>query len=239
MRSYERIFAGQVASIINKYVNRAARNVRINGKQTDLSLSLDGMADDMRVALRVNYERVAKAFGDRIFDAFKSHPLMLEHKDAEDIFAVQTEQWIAQSSSTKVVGIVDTTLNQIRSAFESGFAENLTGTEVAKRITQKAGGVIARSRALVIARTETHAASQIGSLEAAKSTNIPMLKVWVSAEDERTRETHTEADAKYHANPIPIEDDFQVGGDSMPAPGLGSMPEENIQCRCVVTYITK
>lgn len=238
MRAYERTFTAQVAAIINKYVARAAREVRVNGRQTELAFSMDGMIDDMRTALRINYERITKAFGDRVFDAFKSHPMMIEHKAAEDVFALQTEQWISHSSSTKVVGIVETTLNQIRGAFESGFAENLTGAEVAKRITMKAGGVIARSRALVIAKTETHAASQVGSLEAMKSTNIPAKKVWVSAEDERTRETHTQADARYHADPIPMDQSFQVGADSMTAPGLGSLPEENIQCRCVVTYVT-
>jgi uncharacterized protein with gpF-like domain len=213
MRAYERNFAAQVAAIISKYVNRA-------------------------VALMANYERVTSAFGDRVFESFKSHPMMIEYKDAEDIFAVQTEGWISRNSATKAVGITETTLGQIQSAFEAGFAENLTGTEVAKRITQKAGGVIARTRAITIARTETHAASQVGSLEAAKSTNIPLKKVWVAAEDERTRETHNIADNRYHDNPVNIDDNFVVGGDSMTAPGLGSDPAENINCRCVVTFKT-
>lgn len=239
MRAFERTFAAQVASIISKYANRVARDVRMNGRQTELAQSLDGMVDEMRVALQINYERIAKFFGDRVFEQFKSHPLMIEHKAAEDVFAIQTEQWISQNSTSKAKGIVGTTLDQVRSAFAEGFAENLTGTEVAKRITQKAGGVIARSRAIVISRTETHAASQVGSLEAAKSTNIPMTKSWSSSDDERTREDHLEADSRYHSNPIKLDEEFVVGGDSMQGPGLGSDPAQNILCRCVSVYQTQ
>lgn len=239
MSAYERSFAARVAVIINKYVNRAARDVRASGKQTDLGISLDGMADDLRAIFEPHYRRVINAFGERVYDQFKSHPIFIETKDAEDQFAVATQQWLSRESSTKVVGITNTTLNQIRLAFDAGFADFATGTEVAKLIVKKTGGVIARTRAITISRTETHAASQVGSVEAMKSTNIPAKKVWVSAEDERTRETHISADSRYHDNPIGMDETFTVGGDSMTAPGLGSDAAENINCRCIVTYKTE
>lgn len=82
-----------------------------------------------------------------------------------------------------------------------------------------------------IARTEVIGSANKGSLEAYKQAGIK-TKVWLPAY-ERTRDTHIAAGRDY-AKGIPIDENFEVGADSMQSPGSGSLAEENINCRCAL-----
>lgn len=86
-----------------------------------------------------------------------------------------------------------------------------------------------------VARTEVVGASNEGALMAYDQEGIKK-KGWLAAIDERTRETHLAAYEKYQDG-IPLDEDFHVGADTMDAPGNGSLPEENIQCRCSIIPI--
>jgi len=89
-----------------------------------------------------------------------------------------------------------------------------------------------------IARTEVIGAANEGALESYKQSGVVSKKGWLVQHDDRARDTHIEADIKY-SDGIPIDDDFEVGGDSMQAPGQGSDPSENINCRCSIIPITE
>jgi hypothetical protein len=87
---------------------------------------------------------------------------------------------------------------------------------------------LAAYRADAIARTETHGAANYGSQEAAKQTGVPMKKEWLSAADDRTRETHREA-GKQPA--IGMDETFTVGDSQLQFPGdPAGDPEEVINC---------
>lgn len=88
-------------------------------------------------------------------------------------------------------------------------------------------------RAEVIARTEVIGASNGGALIAAKQSGVVEGKEWLSALDERTRETHMAA----HGQRVAINDDFQVGAGRGPAPGQIGLAEEDINCRCTMTWV--
>jgi len=47
-------------------------------------------------------------------------------------------------------------------------------------------------------------------------------KVWLAALDDRTRETHVQA----HGQERALDEDFEVGAGSGPAPGQIGLPEE-------------
>jgi hypothetical protein len=82
---------------------------------------------------------------------------------------------------------------------------------------------------MTISRTETHAAANFGSLEAAKSTGVKMKRVWISAADERTRENHTSADSASHGKPVGMEAEFPVVHLLFPGDQAGD-PAETINC---------
>jgi HK97 family phage portal protein len=240
MKTLERPFSLRVNQVINKYVNIAAREA---GKSENGNAPVDSllakMDDDLLKIYEPHYRRTMEQMGGRILEGLKSvGDHILEYKEETDIFLTAINNWIDKNAASRVAFVSQTTKDSIKAAISEGIAESLTGSEMAKRIREKTGGSIAKNRSVVISRTETHNASQQASLEAADSSGLELKKVWIAAEDERTRETHIATDNESHSNPLFMDDEFQVGGDSMIAPGGGSDPAENINCRCVMGYRT-
>ena len=79
-----------------------------------------------------------------------------------------------------------------------------------------------------IARTEMVKASNMGSLEGMRQSEVVERKGWLAALDGRERATHAQAHHDYSEQGIPLEQEFQVGRDSMLFPGGGGVPGENI-----------
>jgi uncharacterized protein with gpF-like domain len=100
-----------------------------------------------------------------------------------------------------------------------------------KRILEKLGGSIARSRARTIARTEINAAQNMAVSEAASVSGIQYEVTWCSAEDERTRAAHVAADGQSRKE----GEAFDVGGERLTRPGdTNGKPENTINCRCTL-----
>lgn len=83
-----------------------------------------------------------------------------------------------------------------------------------------------------IAETETHRDSNEAALETAINGGAT-TKTWLTMADDRVRDTHI-----YLENvTVGIDEDFYTyDGDHAPAPGLFSLPENNINCRCELMY---
>ena len=100
--------------------------------------------------------------------------------------------------------------------------------QIADRI-RNVGKLNQQVRATTVARTEMVAASNEGHMEAYEEAKIEK-KEWRAALDERTRVAHAEADGQVRA----LREEFDVGGEKLPAPGQGGSPGNVINCRCVV-----
>jgi SPP1 gp7 family putative phage head morphogenesis protein len=91
-------------------------------------------------------------------------------------------------------------------------------------------------RASRVIRTESHrVAEEVNfiSSQVAKENGIKIRRQWIALTDDRTRDSHRDADGQF-------EDDsgnFTVGGTKIPYPGGGSDPAENINCRCRVIQV--
>jgi hypothetical protein len=89
------------------------------------------------------------------------------------------------------------------------------------------------ARARVIGITEVNGAANAGWFAAAQRTqedmNTSLDKVWLSAHDDRVRETHQHANNQR----VPLNQPFLVGGFPLLYPGdKAGPPEEVINCRC-------
>ena len=135
--------------------------------------------------------------------------------------------WILQRSLTLAKAINSTTMDAIRKALAEGFAEGESIQQLSKRI-EGYFETNAKYRAEMVSRTEVIAASNRGAVDRYEKEGFQQ-KEWFAAMDERTRETHAAANGQI----VGVRDNFKVGGDSMPHPGGGSDPSENINCRCV------
>lgn len=94
---------------------------------------------------------------------------------------------------------------------------------------------VGERRGETIARTETHGAAENTSYTAAGAVHAeqPLTKTWLATLDDRTRDTHVDADGQT----VAYDESFDVGGDSLDYPGDPSgSAEEVVNCRCTVTY---
>jgi len=96
--------------------------------------------------------------------------------------------------------------------------------------------MLGSSRIMTIAQTTSTAARSRAQNDSWTSINKRrkdgkvISKRWISQRDGKVRDTHKKADDQAR----PMGELFNVGSDEMEAPGLGALPEENINCRCVL-----
>lgn len=94
-------------------------------------------------------------------------------------------------------------------------------------------------RARRIARTETVTAANGAAVINAKEMNVPMNKIWLSIDDNRTRYSHRVVDNAT----VPLDSTFNVNGTMMDQPGIRFQPnglevpsKEVVNCRCTVAF---
>jgi hypothetical protein len=133
----------------------------------------------------------------------------------------------------RITNVADTTRSQIVSAVARGYDDGLGQVGVAGYIRDLIPS-ISGYRAGMIARTETHGAANYGSISAAAETGLRLRKEWISAEDERTRVSHADANGQI----VEQADAFDVGGEALMYPGdPGGAAAEVINCRCTTGFI--
>ena len=153
-----------------------------------------------------------------------------------DSWEARIEAYLAKQAGFKISKITDTTRKRVMNTVAAGFKAGLGSDAIAAALTESAPRATA-GRALVIARTETLAASNLGSDAAARAFGVPLNKEWLATADGRTRDDHDDANGQA----VGLDAPFQVGSASLMFPGDGSLgagPAEVINCRCVVVYST-
>lgn len=89
---------------------------------------------------------------------------------------------------------------------------------------------------LVLVDTEVHRIYNTAMLEEAKalaaSHDVAVMKTWHTMEDERVRQSHYWLDKVS----VLLDDDFYTYDDFAPAPGMFDLAENNVNCRCWLTY---
>ena len=70
------------------------------------------------------------------------------------------------------------------------------------------------------------------ALIATSGETVKVLKSWSTILDSRTRSSHVDADGQQ----VTVNEQYNVGGESLKAPRLGSIPGNNINCRCISSF---
>lgn len=126
----------------------------------------------------------------------------------------------------------ETTWTQLKESLGEGFEAGESVDKLADRVNDVMGDRI-RSSAETIARTESNIAHSNADLLGWKQSGVVGGKRWLSALDDRTRESHVAA----HGQIVGLDDDFTVGGNRMQAPGIGGPASEVVNCRCTMTAV--
>lgn len=129
------------------------------------------------------------------------------------------------------VAVTDTTWTALRGSLAAGIDAGETIPELTKRVGEVFDGA-KRSRAAMIARTESHAAYQVGGRETVAAMDGQFEKTWLSALDSRVRPDHRDA----HGQTVAMDDEFEVGGQRGPGPGEMGAADQDVNCRCAMTY---
>jgi HK97 family phage portal protein len=133
--------------------------------------------------------------------------------------------WIRTSGLDRVIGINDTTRNQLRESLAEGIAAGESNAALRDRVSSiynEAKG----SRATKIARTETMTSLNVGAYNAYKQAGFKK-KEWLSCRDKRVRDSHVKIDGEI----VGINEKFSNGLLHPHAEGPAS---EVINCRCTL-----
>ena len=163
--------------------------------------------------------------------------LDFEEKQEEEAFVITAEIRKAMmemilESGTK---INKTTLKKIERMLEKALVDSWTVEEFTQAMYERLDG-LSLSSSRRIANTEMGKVENWGQLEGYKQSELVERKGWLSAFLPDTRDAHAEADHFYSDNPIPLDQDFEVGGDLLSYPGdPKGDPGNVINCKCA-TY---
>src|SRR3990172_1547169 len=130
-----------------------------------------------------------------------------------------------QLKSAKAIIINDTTWGQIYERVIKAIEEGWSTVELRDDITNMFD-VISEGRAMTIAQTETTGAYNFGTLETWKQSGLDIEKEWLSAHDEKVRESHVAMDGKR----VPLASTFP-NGLMYPGDPSGEL-SEFVNCRC-------
>lgn len=196
------------------------------------------LPDDHAIRLGYIYKQLSvltfEVFGERILDQGKSAGLVVETKDFAEFFQRVALDYIASEAiRTRITSVSASTRSQIVDLVimgqESGFSVINIAQNIARTIPS-----IALQRAVLIARTETHGAANVGADQAARQLGLELRKEWVAAKDERTRLAHAEADGQV----VDMDQPFDVDGEKLMFAGDPNGSAGNtINCRCAVSHI--
>ena len=225
-------FSAQQKTVLAAINAAAIPSTAILRAETALKKSKD---DGQQLLLKLSKE-TAGTVGAQISKQLKSGAAH-EQKDAiQDFineFGPEVLTYLLQQAGESIKEISTTTLAQIQSELSDGVASGESIPTLAKRIEVLYLEQIIPNRSKTIARTEVTAASNYGSIQAAKQSGLTLKKVWLSTPGARTREDHADADGQE----VGIDDTFEVGGEQLAYPGdpAGS-PGNIINCRCTTYY---
>ena len=226
----ERKFTGKLRVEIARAMREMIRVYELTGEvpaARDHTDNLTSVFQSLAVAS-------ATTFGARVIGQGKDAGYVLETKDFAGTMARLALSYVASEMiRRRITSISDTTRAQIVAAVARGYADGLGVAGIAAAIDANVG-TISRSRAALIARTETHGAANFGAMNAAQETGIRLKREWLAAHDARTRDTHAEADGQI----VGQDEPFDIGGYAMMYPGDPAGPaEETINCRCALGFV--
>jgi 2'-5' RNA ligase len=142
----------------------------------------------------------------------------------------------------RLVGASDEVFDRIRGAIEAGRQEGLHPSVVAKDVDAMLSDTANwEGRARTIARTETLGANNAGARASADATakflgysTDDVMRVWLATGDDRTRESHQEADGQTIYG---LDTPYELAGGELIGPGdPDGPPEEVINCRCTEQF---
>lgn len=195
--------------------------------------ALNGERSKWLTLLTAIYAGVAEDFGEQVLAQLKGvRPSEVKQFGLDRIIRA-----LEQIGALLVTRITETTREELRAAIIDAVNQFQDIDRIAKAIDEAVYlEPIIERRSEVIARTETIRASNLGGLEGARQSGLPLRKEWIATRDGREREAHRAADGQI----VGLEEPFIVGGEKLmyPVDPVGS-PGNVINCRCTLAFVVE
>lgn len=138
-----------------------------------------------------------------------------------------------RARTVRIANWSDEVADQIRDTVAEGEQAGLSISAISQTLLDLVDGEGA-SWAERIARTEVTGAANEAALNAADQSGVVQQKQWLATPDERTRESHADADGQI----VDLGDQFEVGDSALDFPGdPGGDAGETINCRCTMLLL--
>ena len=150
--------------------------------------------------------------------------------------AIQTDSKISEGMYKRLGEDTKQLKQSIRQEISRGIVQGDSYNVIAERLANGMNNPFRKSynNAIRIARTEGGRIQNQAALNAqqkAKKEGADILKQWNAALDGRTRTAHAKADGQIRE----LEEDFDVGGEKLKAPGIGGHAWNVCNCRCALS----
>ena len=241
-KSYEK----QALKLIEATVRSWTANIRFED-MTDLNYS-----DLIRTAIDTNtmfdtyqtiYTAIGTKHGERVGEAMNKEIKFFSRNVFMSDFLKEVQAFLLSEGSIRITLLENTYFDLINNLITQGIEEGKTIREVARDIQILVNRRnFYRWRAMRIARTETTTAANMAAAQACSSSIFEMQKLWISAQDNRTRRTPPDKFDHLHMNGVKVDcgKDFEVSGEEMAYPGAPTGSAGNvINCRCTVAVVPK
>jgi len=224
----------QLSALFKKFVNTNLYLYREFGIY-ETSIAQQRLNEEFIPVMLAQYKKIFKAmYGyneNKYYDKKEDAFVFGRSLDFESVV-----QNYFNTRQLNLVGITARLATRISNLIEQGRADNLNLAQITKLVSDKFLP-ISRSRAALIARTETHNAASFANhayhLTVQQDLGTKMLKKWIATNDDRTRSTHASANGQT----VDMDEKFLVGGTEMGYAGDSNGGAKNvINCRCVIIY---
>lgn len=125
---------------------------------------------------------------------------------------------------------------RVQNAVTQGIIQGESITDIGQRLCEELSTSNA-SKMDMFARTAVTGAENAGRIERLRETEemgIEVRKKWLSAHDDKVRDTHAALDGQER----PVNEPFEIDGMTIDHPGDPSAPPELVyNCRCTLTYV--
>lgn len=227
----------------NEAVNKAIKEALENNK--------DVMTEIQRLYNKEMHERfkqtMASAFLNGLNEGAKFGQENLSRKAEEELPEILNSvfnNWVNTYGLELCVGMDEVTVKDLRRVLTAAITEGDSLAVKMEKLLKASDDLfygMSKSRAELIARTESCTTMNAGSLELYKAEQIEM-KEWISVQDDRTRDAHLIMDGVV----IPMSDRFEVPATSqsegalMMYPGEATAPAGQVcNCRCTTAPFVK
>ena len=227
MRRYLRAQASRIAKRLAKELGTKSITKGIDDRALDRILDEAYEGQQLLALFRPIYrDTIAKAFEEASRSIRADLTIDPDELDRQALLAVR------EMKGT----ILKTTQGQVRDIVNKGLAEDWTLDEMQRGLMQSA--TFAPHRAMAIARTETTRHSNraaVDSFKKAEQTGLKIEKQWLSARDDRVRDSHRpQAAGGLDGQTVPVDGLFEHQGATAEHPGGFGDPAQDINCRCTV-----